>query len=76
MLKMDKCLQQKMNTWKDVHLVLHVHDELVYEAPKLIVKDVVRELKRSMENSYSLNVPLRVKVKVGNDWGTMHVMDC
>ncbi len=75
MLEMDKCLRQRGHTWKNVNLVLHVHDELVYEAPKSIEKDVVRKLKEKMEKCCSLNVPLRVKVKVGNDYGTMQVVD-
>ncbi|XP_037047750.1 DNA polymerase theta isoform X2 [Bradysia coprophila] len=74
MLAMDKCVRQK--AWKNVNLVLHVHDELVYEAPKGFVNDVVKKLKTSMERSYSLNVPLQVKVKVGHDWGTMQVVEC
>lgn len=74
MLAMEKCLQQK--GWKNVHLVLHVHDELVYEAPKGFVEDVVKKLKSSMEGCYSLNVPLRVKVKIGHDWGTMQAVEC
>lgn len=75
MLEMDKCLRQRRSTWKNVNLVLHVHDELVYEAPKGMVEDVIRKLKRSMENCFSLNVPLRVKIKSGSDWGTMQVID-
>lgn len=71
MLEMDK----RARDLEDVHLVLHVHDELVYEAPKTITKDVVHRLKTSMENCKSLNVPLRAKVKVGKDWGTMSVID-
>lgn len=74
---MDKCLRERADTFRNVNLVLHIHDELVYEAPKVVVKDVVRKLKSSMENCHkSLDVPLRVKVKIGDDWGTMRVIDC
>lgn len=74
MLNMDKCIRQK--GWKNVNLVLHIHDELVYEAPKGSVPDVVKKLKGCMENCYSMNIPLTVKVKVGQDWGTMQVVEC
>lgn len=74
MLNMDKCIRQK--GWKNVNLVLHIHDELVYEAPKGLVNEVVRKLRDSMENCCSMNIPLRVKVKVGGDWGTMQVVEC
>lgn len=69
MLEMDK----RARTLKNVHLVLHIHDELVYEAPKNITKEVVRTLKSSMENCMSLNVPLQAKLKTGRNWGSMSV---
>lgn len=75
MLQMDRCLRQRANNWRNVKLILHVHDELVYEVPKDIVNDVVRKLKVEMENCWPLRVPLRVKVKVGNNWGAMEVYD-
>lgn len=76
MLAMDKCIRQKASAWKNVQLVLHIHDELVYEAPKALVNEVVNKLKRSMEKCHELTVPLRVKLKTGRDWGTMGVIDC
>lgn len=75
MLKMDECLRQKASTFNSVNLVLHVHDELVYESPKIISKEIVKKLKFSMENCKTLKVPLRVKIRIGNDWGTMKVID-
>lgn len=71
MLEMDK----RAKALNEVHLVLHIHDELVYEAPKNITKIVVHKLKSSMENCKSLKVPLRAKIKTGKDWGTMSVID-
>lgn len=75
MLEMDKCIREKASAWKNVHLVLHIHDELVYEAPKALVNEVVHKLKRSMEKCHELAVPLRVKLKTGKDWGSMGVID-
>lgn len=75
-LGMDKCIRDKQSSWTNVNLVLHIHDELVYEAPKTVARDVALKLKNSMECCRSLNVPLPVKIKVGNDWGTMQVIDC
>lgn len=75
MLAMDKSLGEKNGAWKSVNLILHVHDELVYEAPIVLVQEVVQKLKRSMENCIALKVPLRVKLKRGSDWGTMQAID-
>lgn len=75
MLEMDKCLRQSEITANSVNLVLHIHDELIYEAPKTISKEVVHKLKASMENCKSLSVPLRVKIQMGSDWGSMRAID-
>lgn len=75
MLAMDEYLRRKSSTWTNVNLVLHIHDELVYEAPKMFANEVLQKLKWSMENCRQLNVPLRVKAKIGRDWGTMQVIE-
>lgn len=40
--------------WKEVKIVLQVHDELIVEAPTAIAEDVRRELKAAMENTTQL----------------------
>ena len=52
-------------------LVLHMHDELIYEVPKLKLREVAKVLKFSMENCVKMTVPLLVKVKSGANWGQM-----
>lgn len=59
-------------TW--VHLVLHLHDELMYEVPVDRVSNVAKILKSSMENCAQLKVPLKIKMKTGSSWGDMHVL--
>lgn len=58
-----------------VALVLHLHDELVYEVPADRVKSVAKVLRSSMENCAKMNVPLRVKLKAGRSWGEMETLD-
>lgn len=58
-----------------VNLVLHVHDELLYEIPKEKTKNVIKILKSSMENCAKLAVPLKVKLKKGNNWGDLKTVD-
>ena len=53
------------------HMILQVHDELVFECPPDEIP-VVRELAlRIMPAAMKLDVPLKVEVKVGPNWGDM-----
>ncbi|XP_049869670.1 DNA polymerase theta [Pectinophora gossypiella] len=52
-------------------LILQMHDELIYEVPKNNKNDFVKILKEVMERTVKLNVPLPVKVRSGNTWGSL-----
>lgn len=52
-------------------LVLHLHDELIYEVPLKYLRKVSQVVKKNMENSVKLSVPFPVKLKSGNSWGDM-----
>ena len=56
----------------DVRMLLQVHDELVFEAPKSELDTTIPALKKLMENVVCLKVPLVVGVGVGNNWGEAH----
>lgn len=58
-----------------IQLVLHLHDELIYEIPEQLCRKAVKILKSSMENCAKLSVPLMVKIKSGNSWGQMKPLD-
>ena len=52
-------------------MILQVHDELVVEAPDEEI-DVIKPLIRQvMEGAFELNVPLKVDLKVGQNWEEM-----
>jgi DNA polymerase-1 len=52
-------------------MLLQVHDELIFEGPASEL-DALREMVlRVMPASLSLDVPLKVDVKVGKNWGEM-----
>ncbi|MCA9363636.1 hypothetical protein KC727_00210 [Candidatus Kaiserbacteria bacterium] len=64
-------------TQKDAaYMLLQVHDELVFEVEKERLAEIVPKLVSSMEDALSLKetsgVPLRVEVKVGDDWNNMN----
>ncbi|EEZ97532.1 DNA polymerase theta [Tribolium castaneum] len=56
---------------KEVKLVLHLHDELLYEVPEGSLGSFVRILKTEMEGSVKLSIPFPVKVKSGPSWGQL-----
>ncbi len=62
----------------DVHLLLQVHDELVYEMPTDMVEKMVPKIKDCMENVTDLEktkgVVCQVEYKVGDNWGEMENM--
>jgi len=52
-------------------LLLQVHDELIFEVPDKEL-EVMRELvPRLMSTALKLSVPLKVDIKIGNNWGEM-----
>ncbi len=59
---------------KDVHMLLQVHDELIFECPddKQLLQDVLAVIKDKMESAVSLRVPLRVSIEYGKNWGEFH----
>ncbi|MBU0648511.1 DNA polymerase I [Patescibacteria group bacterium] len=56
---------------KDAKMILQVHDELVFEAPRTQVKKLGQFIKQEMENVYKLKVPIVVSVEQGKNWGEM-----
>ncbi|XP_038223195.1 DNA polymerase theta-like [Zerene cesonia] len=60
-------------TYGDIkpHLVLQMHDELIYEVVEYKKNDFINILKDVMETTVRLNVPLPVKVKSGYTWGAL-----
>jgi DNA polymerase-1 len=55
-------------------MILQVHDELIFEGPRK-ERDALQALVlRIMPRSLELDVPLKVDVKVGKNWGELEVM--
>uniref|UniRef100_A0A1Y1ND15 DNA-directed DNA polymerase family A palm domain-containing protein n=1 Tax=Photinus pyralis TaxID=7054 RepID=A0A1Y1ND15_PHOPY len=53
-------------------LVLHLHDELLYEVHEKYLLKTAKILKQAMEEVVALSIPLPVKLKSGKSWGAMH----
>ncbi len=54
-------------------MLLQVHDELVFEAPKALVEGAMKLIKEEMEHAVLLDIPLRVSMESAASWGQMHL---
>lgn len=74
MVKVDEFLQRE-KLEREASLILQVHDELVYEVKKELVKEVAPKIQAIMESVLSLEqsrgVPIVVGASVGDNWGEM-----
>jgi DNA polymerase I len=75
MVQTDKMLE-KENAQNDAHLVLSVHDELVYEIRSTKSDMLGTQIKEIMEaimpSEKTRGVPIVSTMKCGPNWGTMH----
>jgi DNA polymerase-1 len=53
-------------------MLLQVHDELVFEVHKDVVEDFTKRVQAIMENTFKLNVPVRVDSGTGANWLEAH----
>lgn len=77
MVQVDQMLG-KEHTNTDVHLLLQVHDELIYEIRTTLVESRSIQIKEIMESVLSpeetRNVPILVTMKRGPTWGDMQTV--
>ena len=53
------------------HMLLQVHDELIFAVKPVNIKQAAREIKEVMEGVLKLKVPIIVDTKVGENWGEL-----
>lgn len=51
-----------------VHMIMQVHDELIFELPQEELAARVAQIKELMQNAVKLRVPLLVSAKAGKNW--------
>ncbi|HET9819887.1 MAG TPA: DNA polymerase I [Rhodanobacteraceae bacterium] len=56
----------------DAHMLMQVHDELVFEVREDAVEAVTRGVRERMQGAAELAVPLQVAIGVGANWGEAH----
>ena len=71
MLDVDASLRKAKN---GAHLLLQVHDELIFECPseKSVLHTTLALIREKMEGAVKLSVPLRVSIETGKNWGAFH----
>jgi DNA polymerase-1 len=51
------------------HMLLQIHDELLFESPDTHVHALAKDVKHRMEHVMKLKVPLEVHISIGKNWG-------
>lgn len=70
MLRGDKALREA-NLINQAHLLLQVHDELIYEVKEEVVVKVEPIIREAMEGVWQEAVPLKVDIAVGRTWADL-----
>jgi DNA polymerase-1 len=69
MIDIDAFLNKKM---PEVKMIMQVHDELIFEAPKKNAEEVMLTMKDMMEKTVKLDIPLIADAAIGNNWNEAH----
>ena len=56
----------------EVKMIMQVHDELIFEAPKKSSKEVLQIMKKMMEDAVKLDIPLIAEAAIGDNWNEAH----
>jgi len=65
MVELDREIKKRKLTTK---MILQVHDELVFDAPKSELEELKKIVTKIMENTYTLKVPIKIDIEYGNNW--------
>lgn len=68
MIRIHEALHQQ---FPEAHMVLQVHDELVFDVPREQLAEVAALVRDLMEHAVPLAVPLEIEQKAGGDWYDM-----
>jgi len=69
MLSLDHWIQ---DTAPPLHMIMQVHDELVFEIREEALDTACTHIRQAMESAASLEVPLVVDVGIGDNWDEAH----
>ncbi|XBC39100.1 MAG: DNA polymerase [Buchnera aphidicola (Nurudea shiraii)] len=66
MIKINNLIKQDFKS--HAKIVLHIHDELIFEIKKEKIKLFCEKIINIMENIKTLKVPLKINTKIGKNW--------
>ena len=69
MIDLDRAIEKSK---LDIHMIMQVHDELVFEVAEGIVEQASDIITNSMVSAAELAVPLIVDVGIGSNWDEAH----
>ena len=69
MIDIDTFLKKEM---PEVKMIMQVHDELIFEAPKKDGEEVLTIMKKMMEGAVKLDIPLIADAAIGDNWNEAH----
>lgn len=69
MVRLHRAMEQRRLA---ARMILQVHDELVFELPEEELTTVAPLVRQMMESAMEMVVPLKVELKVGDNWDEMH----
>merc|ERR1711965_1257416 len=69
MIDIDAFLNKEM---PEVKMIMQVHDELIFEAPKNNAEEVLNLMKEMMEGAVKLDIPLIADAAIGQNWNEAH----
>jgi DNA polymerase-1 len=72
MVRLDRAMQERELSSR---MLLQVHDELVFEAPRDETDELTKLVADILPKAMDLIVPLKVDVKTGPNWGALEVVD-
>ncbi len=70
MIEVQELIQDKYNN-KEIKMIVQVHDELIFEVKKDLVKKTTGQIREIMEKIIKLKVPVVVDAKLGDNWEEM-----
>jgi DNA polymerase-1 len=67
------CVDQWLRESKvDAHMIMQVHDELIFEIEESIIDTSIKKIRHCMEHAVELCIPLTVDIGIGNNWDEAH----